>query len=76
MENTQNPVQTAFMGLSREQMAKIVYEEFSKSGFQFSNFNAMIPSIINRVMMENGVMAGNYLAEMLVKGMMGSFFKR
>ncbi len=76
MENGQNPVQTAFMGLSREQLAKIIYEELSKSGFQFNNFNAMIPSIINRVLMENSGRAGNYLAQMLINGMMGNFFKR
>ncbi|HYF84215.1 MAG TPA: hypothetical protein VEB00_14440 [Clostridia bacterium] len=76
MGNGQNPAQAAFMGLSKEQMAKIVYEEFSKSGFQFSNLNAMIPSIIGRVLMENGGMAGNYLTQMLVRGMMGNFFKR
>ncbi|MHB1393654.1 MAG: hypothetical protein ACYCYE_11400 [Clostridia bacterium] len=76
MGNGQNPAQTAFMGMSREQMAKILYEEFSKSGFQFNNFNTMIPSIINRVLMEKVGMAGNYLAQMLINGMMGNFFKR
>lgn len=76
MENKQNPAQNSFMGLSGEYMAKIVYEELSKSGFQFKNFNAMIPSIISRVLAENGGMAGNYLTQMLVRGMMGNFFKR
>ena len=76
MGNGQNPAQAVFMGLSREQVAKILYEEFSKSGFQFNNFNAMIPSIINRVLMENSGMAGNYLTQMLINGMMGNFFKK
>lgn len=76
MDNEQNPAQTVFMGLSREQVAKILYEEFSKSGFQFNNFNAMIPSIVNRMLMENGGLAGNYITEMLFKGIMGNFFKR
>lgn len=76
MGNEQSTAQTVFMGLSRDQVAKILYEEFSKSGFQFKNFNAMIPSIINRVLMENGGMAGNYLTQMFIKGMMGNFFKR
>ena len=76
MGNEQSPAQTVFMGLSGEQVAKVLFEEFSKSGFQFNNFNAMIPSIINRVLMENGGMAGNYLTQMFIKGMMGNFFKR
>lgn len=76
MGNEQSPAQTGFMGLSGEQVSKILFEEFSKSGFQFNNFNAMIPSIINRVLMENGGMAGNYLTEMIIKGIMGNFFKR
>ncbi len=65
-----------FMGLSREQIAKILYEEFSKTGFQFNNFNAMIPPIISRVLMENGSLTGNYITEMLFKGMMGNFSKK
>ena len=76
MGNEQSPAKTVFMGLSREQVAKIIFEEFSKSGFQFNNFNAMIPSIINRALTENGGMAGNYLTEMIFKGMMSNFFKR
>jgi hypothetical protein len=76
MGKEQSSAQTVFMGLSREQVAKILYEEFSKSGFQFNNFNTMIPSIISRVLMENGGLAGNYFTEMLFKGMMGNFFKR
>ena len=75
MGNQRSPDQTAFMGLSREQVAKILYEEFSKSGFQFNNFNTMIPSIINRMLMENGGLTGNYITEILFKGMMGNFFK-
>jgi len=76
MGNEQGPAQGGFLGLSGEQVAKIIYEELSKSGFQFNNFNTMIPSIINRVLMGNGTVAGNYLTEMLFKGMMGNFFKR
>jgi len=76
MGNEQGPAQAGFMGLSREQVAKIIYEEFSKSGFQFNNFNTIIPPIINRILMGNGTMAGNYITEMLFKGMMGNFFKR
>lgn len=76
MGNEQSPAQAGFMGLSREQVAKIIYEELSKSGFQFNNFNTIIPSIINRVLMENGTLVGNYVVEMLFKGMMGNFFKR
>lgn len=76
MSKGQGSGQTAFMGLSREQIAKILYEEFSKTGFQFSNFNAMIPPIISRVLMENGSLTGNYITEMLFKGMMGNFSKK
>jgi hypothetical protein len=76
MGNQQIPAQAAFMGLSGEQVAKILFEEFSKSGFQFNNFNAIIPSIINRALMENGGMAGNYLTQMFIRGIMGNFFKR
>ena len=65
-----------FMGMSREQIAKILYEEFSKTGFQFNNFNAMIPSILNRLLMENGGLAGKYFTEMFLKGMMGNFSKK
>ena len=76
MGNEQSPAQNTFMGLSREQVAKIIYEELSKSGFQFNNFNAMIPPIINRLIMENAGVAGNYLTQMIVQGVMGNFFKR
>lgn len=76
MGNEQGPAQAGFMGLSREQVAKIIYEELSKSGFQLNSFNTMIPSIINRVLMGNGTMAGNYFTEMIFKGIMGNFFKR
>lgn len=76
MGNKQSSAQAGFMGLSREQVAKIIYEELSKSGFQFNNFNATIPSIINRMLMENSTVAGSYITEMLFKGMMGNFFKR
>lgn len=76
MGDEQSPAQTVFMGLSKDQVAKIIYEEFSKSGFQFNNFNAMIPSIINRMLMENSGMFGSYITEMLFKGMMGNFFRR
>lgn len=76
MNNQQSPAQTAFTGISGEQLAKIIYEEFSKTGFQFNSINAMIPAVISRVLVENGAMAGSYYAEMLLKGMMGSFFKR
>lgn len=76
MGNGQSPAQTGFMGLSGEQMAKILYEEFSKSGFQFNNFNAMIPSIISRVLMENGGMAGNnfnaMIPSIISKALMGN----
>lgn len=76
MGNEQSPAKNVFMGLSGEQMAKIIFEEFSKSGFQFNNFNAMIPSIISRALMANGGMAGNNLTEMIIRGMMGNFLKR
>jgi len=76
MDNRQSPAQTAFMGLSREQVAKILYEEFSKTGFQFNNLNAMIPPILGRLFMENGSFTGNYIAQMLFKGVMGNFGKK
>lgn len=76
MDNRQGPAQTGFMGLSREQVAKILYEELSRSGFQFNNFNAIIPPILGRMFMENGSFTGNYLAEMFFKGMMGNFNKK
>ncbi|KUO74684.1 MAG: hypothetical protein APF77_03605 [Clostridia bacterium BRH_c25] len=76
MENEKSSAQNAFMGLSREQIAKIVYEELSKSGFQFNNFNTMIPSIIGRVIVGSGATVGNYWADMFIKGMVGNFFKR
>ncbi|HWR61641.1 MAG TPA: hypothetical protein VN580_08530 [Clostridia bacterium] len=76
MDNRQGPAQAIFMGLSREQIAKILYEEFSKTGFQFSNINAMIPPIVGRMLMENGGITGNYFTEMIFKGMMGNFNKK
>ncbi|HYE83612.1 MAG TPA: hypothetical protein VEG39_15775 [Clostridia bacterium] len=76
MGNANNPSQNAFMGLSNEQLAKIIYEEFSKTGFQFNNFNTMIPSIVSRVIMGSSTTAGNYWADMFIKGMMGNLFKR
>lgn len=76
MDNRQSPAQTVFMGLSREQIAKILYEEFSKTGFQFNNLNTMIPPIFGRMLMENGGLTGNYFAEMIFKGMMGNFNKK
>ena len=76
MGNGQGAGQNGFLGLSTEQLMKILYEEFSKSGFQFNNFNAMLPPIISRVIMENGFMGGNNITQMLLKGMMGSMFKK
>lgn len=76
MDNRQGPAQPVFMGLSREQVAKILYEELSKSGFQFNNLNTMIPPILGRMFMENGNFTGNYLTEMFFKGIMGNFNKK
>lgn len=76
MGNGQGAGQNGFLGLSTEQIMKILYEEFSKSGFQFNNFNAMMPPIISRMLMENGFMSGNNITQMLLKGMMGSMFKK
>jgi len=76
MSNGQSPDANSYLGLSGEQLAKIIYEELSKSGFQFNNFNAIMPSIVNRVLLENGRLAGSNLAETLVKGMMSNFFKK
>ena len=76
MGNGQGAGQNGFMGLSTEQVMKILYEEFSKSGFQFNNINGMIPPIISRMMMENGFMSGNNITNMIFKGMMGNMFKK
>lgn len=75
MANGQTPAQNSYLGLSGEQLAKIIYDELSKSGFQLNNFNVMVPSIISRVLMENGKLAGGNISEMLVQGMMNNFFK-
>lgn len=76
MGNGQNSSQGAFLLLSREQLAKIIYDELSRSGFQFNNFDALIPSIASRVLIENSRTAGNSLSQMLVSGIFGSLFKR
>lgn len=76
MDNKQGTAQPVFMGLSGEQIAKILYEEFSKTGFQFNSINAMLPPIVGRMLMENGGFTGNYFAEMIFKGMMGNFNKK
>jgi hypothetical protein len=76
MDNGQNQNPAAFLGLSREQLAKIVYEEFSKAGFQFSNFNSMLPSIVGRIFTENSSVSGDYLTKMLINGVLGSMFRK
>lgn len=74
--NSSSSSQTYFGGLTQEQLGKIIFEEFSKSGFQFNNFNTMVPSIISRIINENGGGLGKYLIQMLMKGFMGSFNKK
>lgn len=74
--SSQNGSQTYFGGFTQDQIARIIFEEFSKSGFQFNNFNAIVPSIINRMMSENGGAMGNYFMQMLIKGFMGNFNKK
>lgn len=76
MGNGQNTDPAAFLGLSREQLAKIIYEEFSKTGFQFNNFNTMLPSIIGRIFTENSNLSGDYLTKMLINGLLGSMFRK
>lgn len=76
MDNRQGQTQGLFMGLSREQIAKILYEEFSRTGFQFNNINAVIPPILGRMFMENGGMAGNYFADLILKGVLGNLNKK
>lgn len=65
-----------FMGLSREQIAKIIYEEFSKTGFKFNSLDTMIPSIISRIMAGSNIAVGNYWTGIFIKGFMDSMFKK
>ena len=75
MENGKNQAPDTFMGLSREQIAKIIYEEMSKTGFQFNNFNTMIPSIVSRIMAGSSIAAGNYWVGIFLKGLMNNLFR-
>lgn len=75
-DNSKDSNKTFNGWLTQEQIMKIVFEEFSKSGFQFNDFNNIMSSIISRMMKENGAVAGNYLMDMFIKGIMGNFGKR
>jgi len=76
MAENNNGSQTYYGGFTQEQLLKIIFEEFSKSGFQINNFNNIIPSVINRLMSENGGILGNYLMQMIMKGFMGDSGKK
>ncbi len=64
-----------FSGITPEYIQRILYEELSKTGFQFDNMQNLVPAVINRVLGENSGQIAQYVSEKLVNGVMNQFFR-
>lgn len=64
-----------FNGITPEYIQKIVFEELTKTGFQYDNMQKLVPTVIGRVMTENSNLIANYVSQMLVNGVVSQFLR-
>lgn len=75
MNENGNSNGNGFNGITPEYIQKVLYEELTKTGFQYDNMQNLIPVVINRILGENSGQIAQYISQMLVSGVMSQFFR-